>query len=213
MLRRRSRPSRRHAGLRIPVAVSARHAHLTQATIDLLFGPGHELHRHAQLSQPGEFSAEETVTIVGPQGRLEHVRLLGPPRGSDQIEISRSDAVTLGLDARLRVSGDLHDTSGVTLEGPSACMTLPHGVILAHRHIHMSPQDAARHGVRHGEVVAVSVDSDGRDLTFGDVVVRVAPHYSVELHLDTDEGNAAGVRPGTTAVLLKSPPDNSSPRG
>ena len=186
----------------IPVAISARHAHLTQATLERLFGAGFRLHPARQLSQPHEFAAAETVTVVGPHGRLEHVRLLGPPRHEDQVELSRSDALQLGLDARLRVSGDLHDTPGVTLEGPAGRVTLTHGAILAHRHIHMSPADAERFNVKDRDIVAVSIDSDERDLIFADVLVRVAPDYRTELHLDTDEGNAAGIGPGVTAVLL-----------
>jgi acetate kinase len=187
---------------RIPVAVSARHAHLSQATIDRLFGPGHELRHARELSQPHEFAAEETVTLIGPLGTLGHVRVLGPPRHADQIELARSDALHLGLDPQLRISGDLHDTPGIVLEGPAGRVELPHGVILAHRHIHASPADALRLGVKDHDVVAVAIDSEGRDLIFEDVVVRVAPDYRTELHLDTDEGNAAAVGPGTTATLL-----------
>jgi acetate kinase len=187
---------------RIPVAVSARHAHLTQASVERLFGAGFTLHPVKPLSQTGQFASGENVTIIGPHGRIEHVRLLGPPRHEDQIEISRSDAVTLGLDARVRVSGDLRDTPGITLEGPAGRVALVHGVILAHRHVHMSPADAAHFDVKDGDVVEVAIDSEGRDLVFGDVVVRVAPDYHLELHLDTDEGNAAGIGPGVTATLL-----------
>ena len=195
-------PSITETSMRIPVAVSARHAHLTQATIERLFGPGFQLHPSRQLSQPHEFATRETVTIVGPRGRLEHVRLLGPPRHEDQIEISRSDAKVLGIDAAVRISGDLRDTPGVTLEGPAGHVVVAHGVILAHRHIHMSPADAARFHVEDRDVVAVAIDSDERDLIFRDVIVRVAPDYRTELHLDTDEGNAAAIAPGVSAMLL-----------
>jgi acetate kinase len=188
--------------MRIPVAVSARHAHLSQATIERLFGPGYRLHFARQLSQPHEFAAKETVRIAGPCGALEQVRVLGPPRHEDQIEISRSDALRLGLDAKVRISGDVHDTAGVTVHGPAGSVVLSHGVILAHRHIHMSPADAERFQVKDREVVAVAIDSEGRDLIFADVVVRVAPDFRTELHLDTDEGNAAAIGPGVTATLL-----------
>ncbi len=189
-------------GLRIPVAVSARHAHLTQTTIDRLFGPGHVLRPARELSQPHEFAAEETITLIGPQGMLGHVRVLGPPRQADQIELARSDAMHLGLKPQLRTSGDLHDTPGIVLEGPAGRVELPHGVILARRHIHASPADALHLGIKEHDVVAVAIDSDGRDLIFEDVVVRVSPDYRTELHLDTDEGNAAAIGPGTTATLL-----------
>jgi acetate kinase len=189
--------------LRLPIAVSARHAHLAQRTIDLLFGPGYQLRPRTWLSQTGQFAAEESVTVIGPRGRLEHVRLMGPPRAHDQIEVSRTDELDLGIDAPVRMSGDLAGTPGVTLEGPSGCAQLTSGLISARRHIHASPEDAARLGIRDGETVAVRVDSEGRDLTFGDVTVRVAPDYRLELHLDTDEANAAGVESGSTAELIR----------
>jgi acetate kinase len=185
----------------IPVAVSARHVHLTRATLAALFGAGHELRLLRPLSQPGQFAAEETVTLVGPAGRIGEVRVLGPPREADQVELSRSDEIVLGIDAPLRVSGDLSGTPGIELVGPAGRVRIPHGVVQPLRHIHMSPGDAVALGVRHGQRVGVAVDSDGRDLVFGDVMVRVSPDYRLELHLDTDEGNAAGVVPGATATL------------
>lgn len=192
-------------GPRIPVAVSARHVHLTQATIERLFGAGFQLHSSKPLSQPGQFASDETITVAGPSGRLEQVRVLGPPRHEDQLEISRSDALALGLAPPLRMSGDLRGTPGATLVGPTGSVTLTHGAILAHRHIHLSPDEAARLAVRDGDVVEVAIDSAGRDLVFGDVVVRVAPDYRAELHLDTDEGNAAAIAPGVTARLIQRP--------
>lgn len=188
----------------IPVAISARHAHLSQETIDRLFGPGYRLRVRAPLSQPGQFAAEEVVTLIGPAGRIEGVRLLGPPRREDQVEISRTDEFTLGVDAPVRLSGDLANTPGITIEGPAGRVTLPRGLICSRRHIHMSPQDAERLGVRDHDVVEVSVDSEGRDLIFGDVVVRVSPDFRLEMHVDTDEGNAAGLRARDT-VWLHSP--------
>jgi acetate kinase len=187
----------------IPLAISARHVHLKQATIDALFGPGHVLRVKAPLSQPGQFAAEETVTLVGPRGRLEQVRVLGPPRAADQVELARSDEIALGIDAPLRLSGDLQQTPGIEVIGPAGRVRLASGVVTALRHIHMSPADAERLGVRDRQCVSVAVDSDGRDLLFGDVVVRVSPQFRLELHLDTDEANAAGVREGTTARLAR----------
>jgi acetate kinase len=188
--------------MRIPVAISARHAHLSQPTIERLFGPGHRLGTRTALSQTGQFSAEETVTLVGPRGRLSGVRVMGPPRAHDQVEISRSDEFVLGVDAPVRISGDLANTPGITLEGPAGRVTLSSGLICARRHIHMSPDEAQRLGVRDCDVVAVRLDTDGRDLVFGDVMVRVAPDFRLELHLDTDEANAAGVQPGDYAQLV-----------
>lgn len=186
----------------IPVAVSARHAHLTRATIEKLFGADHELQVANDLSQPHEFAAHETVTVIGPRGAIEHVRIVGPPRTEDQIELARSDALHIGVDPMLRTSGDLHDSPGVALEGPAGRVELPHGVILARRHLHLSAVDAQRLQLGNHDIVAVAIDSDGRDLVFDDVIVRVAAGFRTELHLDTDEGNAAGIGPGATATLL-----------
>jgi acetate kinase len=191
---------------RIPIAISARHAHLSRETIDQLFGAGYQLHTHASLGQPGQFAAKETVSLIGPRGRLDHVRVLGPPRRSDQVEVSRSDEFALGLDAPVRISGDLSDTPGITIEGPAGRVQLKKGTICALRHIHMTPADAVRLGVRDRDMVAIAVRNGERDTVFGDVVVRVSPDYRLELHLDTDEGNAAGVRPGDTALLLRRRP-------
>ncbi|PZN28936.1 MAG: acetate/propionate family kinase, partial [Proteobacteria bacterium] len=189
--------------LRVPVAVSARHAHLSQPTIDRLFGLGHRLRERRPLSQPGQFAAQETVTLIGPRGRLERVRLLGPPRERDQVEISRSDEYVLGVDAPVRLSGDLDNTPGITLEGPAGRVTLERGVICARRHIHMHPDDARRFGVRDCDSVQVRIDSEGRDLIFADVTVRVSPDFRLELHLDTDEANAAGLEDGDVVELLR----------
>lgn len=188
--------------LRIPIAVSARHAHLSQRTIDQLFGRGYRLRPRTWLSQPGQFAAQETVSVIGPKGKLQHVRLMGPPRAHDQIEVSRTDELVLGIDAPVRISGDLAGTPSVALEGPCGRAQLTAGLISARRHLHTGPEDAARLGIKDGETVQVRVDSEGRDLSFGDVTVRVAPDYRLELHLDTDEANAAGVESGTTAELV-----------
>jgi len=188
--------------MQIPVAVSARHVHLRYDTINRVFGPGYQLHFHAALSQTGQYAARETVTLVGPRGRIEHVRVVGPPRAKDQIEISRTDELTLGIDAPFRESGRLGDTPGIVIEGPMGSVTVEHGVICALRHVHMSPTDANRFGVRDQDLVQVAIGNGSRKLIFGDVVVRVSPNYRLELHLDTDEANAAGVERGTTAMLV-----------
>lgn len=188
--------------MRVPVAVSARHAHLSRATVARLFGEGHQLQPRSALSQIGQFSAQETVRLIGPRGAIEHVRLMGPPRAHDQVEISRSDEFVLGIDAPVRLSGDLTHTPGITLEGPQGRVTLDGGVICARRHIHMSPDDARRLGIADGDSVSVQIDSAGRDLVFRDVSVRVSPDFKLELHLDTDEANAAGVQAGDFAELV-----------
>jgi acetate kinase len=189
--------------LRIPVAVSARHAHLSQATLDRLFGPGYSLRPKSALSQSGQYSAQETVRMIGPRGEIRDLRLMGPPRAHDQIEISRSDEFTLGIDAPVRISGDIANTPGATLEGPAGRVTLTQGVICARRHIHMNPLDAERFAIADCDVVSVRIDSDGRDLTFDDVSVRVSPAFTLELHLDTNEANAAGIVEGAMAELIR----------
>lgn len=188
--------------IRIPIAVSARHAHLSQETINQVFGVGHQLRPRTWLSQTGQFAAQQTVTLVGPRSQLRNVRVMGPPRERDQIEISRTDELELGLEAPVRVSGDLAGTPGITVQGPAGSRILNSGVISARRHIHMNPQDATRLGVQNGESVQVKIDSEGRDLVFGDVTVRIRPDFRLELHLDTDEANAAGITNGSYAELL-----------
>lgn len=186
----------------IPVAVSARHVHLSQDAIDKLFGKGHQLTIRNPLSQPGQYAAEETVNVIGPRNTLQKVRILGPPRSLNQVEISRTDEFFIGIDAPVRASGDIDNSPGVTLEGPSGQLELSHGVICAWRHIHMTPEDALYFGVRDRDVVEVAIGGTDRDLIFGDVLVRVSPDYSLEMHIDTDEGNAANLAQGATAALI-----------
>ncbi|MFP6673668.1 MAG: acetate/propionate family kinase [Pirellulaceae bacterium] len=177
----------------IPVAISARHIHLTQETVEALFGDGHQLTPLKPLSQPGQFAAVECVTLIGPKRQIERVRVLGPTRGVNQVEISRTDEFYLGIDAPIRASGDVDNTPGITLVGnDDRKVSLDHGVICAWRHIHMTPADAEQFGVKDKDVVEVDVGKDGgRSLTFGDVLVRVKSTYCLEMHIDTDEGNAA----------------------
>jgi acetate kinase len=195
---------------RIPIAVSARHVHLSEDTLSRVFGPGHHLHSRRDLSQTGQFAARETVKLIGPRGRLDNVRVVGPPRERDQIEISRSDEIELGIDAPVRLSGDLAETPGIIIEGPEGRVTLPHGVICAQRHVHMNPDDARRLGVANRDVVAVRIGNRGRDLLFEDVRVRIAPQFKLELHLDTDEANAAEVANGDCAELILKRPTESA---
>lgn len=177
----------------IPVAISARHLHLTQDTVEALFGAGHTLTPLKSLSQPGQFAAEEQVTLVGPKRSIEGVRVLGPVRSKNQVEISRTDEFFLGIDAPIRASGDVANTPGITLIGTEGRqVTLQNGVICAWRHIHMTPADAKAFGVKDRDVVEVDVGLPGvRSLTFRDVLVRVKSTYALEMHIDTDEGNAA----------------------
>ncbi len=186
----------------LPVAISARHAHLSRKTIEAVFGAGHALQVARPLSQPGQFAAQETVTLIGPRGQLENVRVLGPPRAVDQVEISRSDEFVLGVDAPVRLSGDTANTPGIIVAGPAGRVALPSGVICAHRHIHMHPDDAERLKVKDHDSVEVRVDSNGRSLTFGDVIVRVSTEFRLEMHIDLDEANAAGLDPGASGEVL-----------
>ena len=192
----------------IPMAISARHVHLTQASVETLFGAGHLLQVHSPLSQPGQYAAEEVVTLVGPKGRLTHVRVIGPPRAEDQVELAHTDEIVLGVDAPLRESGDLAGTPGIVIEGPVGSVSLQRGVICALRHIHMSPADADVLGLKNHDEVAVVVMAGKRRLIFGDVIVRVSPAFRLELHLDSDEGNAAGLSSGSEVLLSAIDPTN-----
>jgi acetate kinase len=187
----------------IPMAISVRHVHLTQPTIERLFGPGYLLQISSPLSQPGQYAAEETVALVGPRGRLNHVRIVGPPRSENQVELSRTDEIELGINAPLRESGDLAGTPGIVVEGPAGRVTLGRGVICALRHIHMSPADADVLGLKNRDKIAAVVVAGERKMVFGDIIVRVSPAFTIELHLDSDEGNAAGLQSGTEVMLTE----------
>lgn len=199
VVQERDRVQNKHT---IPVAISARHVHLTQESVEALFGPGHQLTFRNPLSQPGQFACEETVKLIGPKREIDRVRILGPVRSKDQVEVSRTDEFTLGLDAPVRASGDVDNSPGITLEGPHGRVELKQGVICAWRHIHMTPEDAEIFGVQDRDVVEVAVNSNERDLIFGDVLVRVSPKYKLEMHIDTDEGNAANLSRGAEGALI-----------
>lgn len=184
----------------IPIGSSAHHVHLTQQHVEALFGAGHELTWCADLTQPGQFACEERVSLLGPKGRIDRVRVLGPTRSAGQVEISRTEEFKLGIDAPIRMSGDLAGTPGIVLEGPVGRATIEQGVICAMRHIHMSPQDAMEFAVRNRDVVRVRVPGE-RSLIFGDVVVRVDPDFRLDMHIDTDEANAAELGPKTVGYL------------
>lgn len=179
----------------IPIEVSAHHVHLSREHVEALFGEGYELTPAADLSQPGQFAAKEHVSLVGPKGRVDRVRVLGPARKQSQVEIAMTEQFKLGIHPPVRESGDLDNTPGITLEGPKGTVELSQGVICAMRHIHMPPQDALKFGLRDKYVVRIRVEGD-RELVFGDVLVRVSPTYRLAMHLDTDEANAANLRTG-----------------
>ena len=186
----------------IPVGVSGRHMHLTREVLDALFGKGYQLQELRKLSQPGEFAARETVTLVGPGGRaIEKARILGPLRNFTQIELARSDGLRLGVDLPVRKSGDVAGSPGLTVVGPRGTAVLKEGAIRATRHIHMTPQDAERFGVRDGQMVRARIPGE-RGLTLDNVLVRVSDGFLLDFHLDTDDANAAGVGTGCYAEIL-----------
>jgi acetate kinase len=186
----------------IPVAISARHVHLCRAAVDALFGPGYDLTPDKPLRQRGHWAAAERVTLQGPRGMIENVAILAPLRARTQIEISRTDGFRLGLDAPVRQSGQLDGTPRVRLVGPAGHFDTD-GLIVAARHIHMNPADAARLGLEDGATVSVALGQAGRDLTFTGVLVRVAPDSFTEMHVDTDEANASGLRADGMGRILR----------
>ena len=176
----------------ILVETSARHVHLTREHIEVLFGKGYELTVKKMLSQPGQFASNERVEVVGPKKSIPGVSILGPARSADQVEVSFTDARTLGLSAPVRESGDIAGSAPCKLVGPCGELELSEGVIVAKRHIHLTPEDAAEYGVEDKQIVSVAIDSGlGRKTVFDDVVVRVSPSYALAMHVDTDEANAA----------------------
>lgn len=186
----------------VPIGVSARHVHLTQEHVEILFGKGYELTKKKEL-MGGQFASNEQVTIVGYKLRaLENVRILGPVRKKSQAEISATDAIKLGIKVPVRESGDIKSSAPITIAGPKGAVYLEEGCIIAKRHIHMAPLDAKAAGVENGEVVSIRVENE-RGTTFNHVTIRVDESYTLEMHIDTDEANAAGIATGDTAVIIK----------
>jgi len=185
----------------VPVGVSARHIHLSEEHIEQLFGKGYQLNVFKDLSQPGQYAAAETVAVVGPKGRFDKVRILGPARGKTQLEVSRSDAFALGMNPPVRESGNIAGTPGITVVGPAGQVDIPEGVIVAARHIHFHTDDAARWGIADKQLLTVRVEGE-RALIFERVIARVSDQYALDMHIDTDEANAAGAKTGDTAIIL-----------
>lgn len=179
----------------VMVEISARHVHVTEEALEILFGKGHKLTPKKDLSQPGQYACEEKVTVVGPKSSLK-ASILGPTRPETQIELSLTDARAIGVAAPIRESGDVKGSGACKLVGPAGEIELAEGVIAAKRHIHMTPEDAAKYGVEDKQIVSVKIPTDGRALVFGDVVARVSEKYKLAMHIDTDEANAASV-PGS----------------
>jgi len=186
---------------KIPVGISNHHVHLSGRDLGILFGPGAVLTKFKDLSQPGQFASKEKVTLVGPKGVIEHVRILGPTRKETQVEISVSDCFKLGVRAPIRDSGELAGSAGLTLVGPAGSVTIPQGCIIAARHIHMHPSDAQHFGVKDGDRVNVKCFGP-RGVVFSEVLVRVNENYRLEMHVDMDEANAASLRNGDYVKIV-----------
>jgi len=187
---------------KIPVGVSARHAHVTQEHLEILYGEGHQLTVHTPLYQPGAFAAKETVTLVGRRMRaIEEVRILGPVRDYSQVELARTDAIRLGLDPPIRDSGDIAGSEPIVLIGPKGSIALKEGAICATRHIHMTPQYAESFGIREDHLLKVRIPGE-RALTFENIRPKISPGYVLQMHLDTDDANAAGLRGGEAVEIL-----------
>ena len=178
------------------VEISARHVHVSQEHLEILFGKDYKLTPKKDLSQPGQYACEERVTVVGPKRELAGVSILGPCRKATQIELSLTDARSIGVQAPIRESGDIAGSGACKLVGPAGEVELTEGVIAAKRHIHMTTADAAKYGITDSQIVSVKVATEGRALVFGDVVARVSDSYALAMHIDTDEANAAAV-PGS----------------
>jgi len=187
----------------VRIGVSNRHAHITREHFEAIFGRGAALTKFRDLTQPGQFAANEKMDVQGPKGTLKGVRLLGPFRPKTQIEVSWTEAVALGVQPPVRESGDLGGSAALRLVGPQGAVEVREGLILARRHLHCTPGDAAAIGLSNGEVVRVRAGrGGGRGTVFEDTVVRVSDKFSLELHLDTDEANAAGVKTGDLAYIV-----------
>ena len=196
----KSEPSKK--GFLVPVGVSARHVHLTQEHVEVLFGPGYQLTKKKDL-MGGQFASNEQVTIVGLKLRaIENVRILGPVRKASQVEVSATDALKLGIKAPIRESGDIAGSAPIALVGPKGALYLKEGCIVAMRHIHMSPQDALAAGVKNGDVVSVKADNE-RGTVFNHVKIRVDDSFTLEMHIDTDEANASKIAQGDTVTIMK----------
>jgi putative phosphotransacetylase len=184
------------------VEISARHVHVSEEHLEILFGKGYKLTPKKDLSQPGQFACEERVTVVGPKKELAGVSILGPCRKATQVEISLTDARSIGVKAPIRESGDVAGSGACKLIGPAGEVELTEGVIAAKRHIHMTTADAEKYGITDSQIVNVKIPTEGRALVFGDVVARVSDSYALAMHLDTDEANAAAIPGCCMGIIL-----------
>ena len=189
---------------KILIETSARHVHVTQEALEILFGKDAVLTKKKDLSQPGQFACEERVTVVGPKKELANVSILGPVRPATQVELSATDARSIGLPIAIRESGDIAGTPGCKLIGPKGEVEISEGVIVAQRHIHMVPETAKKLGIKNKDVVWVKAETNGRTAILGDVVVRVSDKFADAMHIDTDESNAICAAPGMMGTIIKS---------
>ncbi len=184
------------------IETSARHVHVSREHLDILFGEGYQLTCKKELSQPGQYACEERVAVVGAKGSFPAVSILGPERPATQVELSATDARSIGVVAPVRESGVIEGSGACKLVGPKGEVEISEGVIVAKRHIHATPEDGEKYGVQDKQIVSVKVESDGRSLVFGDVVVRLNPAYRLAMHIDTDESNAAFCTPGMMGEII-----------
>ena len=189
---------------KILIETSARHVHVTQEALEILFGKDAVLTKKKDLSQPGQYACEERVTVVGPKKELANVSILGPVRPATQVELSATDARSIGLPIAIRESGDIAGTPGCKLIGPKGEVEISEGVIVAQRHIHMIPETAEKLGIKNKDVVWVKAETNGRTAILGDVVVRVSEKFADAMHIDTDESNAICAAPGMMGTIIKS---------
>lgn len=186
------------------VETSARHVHVTKETLEILFGKGAELTKKKDLSQPGQFASEQRVTVEGPKKSLANVSILGPCRSADQVELSATDARSIGLPIVIRESGDIGGTPGCKLIGPCGEIEIKEGVIVAKRHVHLTPETAEKLCLKNKDIVWVKIDTPERKAVLGDVVIRVSENFADAMHIDTDESNAIGATPDLHGEILKS---------
>lgn len=189
-------------GYEVKIGISNKHVHLSEEHIEFLFGKGHQLTPTKPLVQPGQFACEEKVDVVGPKSSLKGIRILGPARGETQVELAMTDARSIGIKAPLTDSGHLDGTPGCKLIGPCGELEIDHGVMIARRHVHLNDEQAAEAGVKDGDIVSIKIEGP-RGLTFDNVLVRAGVKHEREVHLDTDEGNAAGCGPDTVCTIIK----------
>lgn len=189
---------------KILIETSARHVHVSQEALEILFGKDAVLTKKKDLSQPGQYACEERVTVVGPKKELANVSILGPVRPATQVELSATDARSIGLPIAIRESGDIAGTPGCKLIGPKGEIEISEGVIVAKRHIHMIPETAEKLGIKNKDIVWVKAETDGRTAILGDVVVRVSENFADAMHIDTDESNAICAAPGMMGTIIKS---------